>query len=131
DCRRLPSARSVAIELLRAISRPGTQDIESAVSIYRFKFIDCLAGAVPNNRHDLDLLSDDDCRGAGQLVMTRRSQLRPDKSRPVVSSDAAGRGALMIRFLRRVALQTEEKNPVVLSYVRGSFQRIKQRLRHL
>jgi hypothetical protein len=68
---------------------------------YRSKFIDCAAGAVPNNRHDLDLLSDDDCRGAwGQLVMTRpKSRLRRDKSRPVVS-DAAGRDASAIRPLR-------------------------------
>jgi hypothetical protein len=27
-----------------------------AVLRYRSKFIDCAAGAVPNNRHDLDLL---------------------------------------------------------------------------
>jgi hypothetical protein len=64
-----------------------------AVLRYRYKFIDCAAGAVPNNRHDLDLLSDDDCRRArGQLVMTRpKSRLRRDKSRPVVSG-AGGSG---------------------------------------
>jgi hypothetical protein len=77
-----------------------------AVLLYRCKFIDCAAGAVPNNRHDLDLLSDDDCRGAwGQLVMTRpKSRLRRDKSRPVVF-DAAGRDACAIRAFAIRALR--------------------------
>ena len=72
-----------------------------AVLRYRYKFIDCAAGAVPNNRHDLDLLSDDDCRGAwGQLVMTRPNPgcvvTSPGPSFPM----RAGRDASAIRPLR-------------------------------
>jgi len=36
----------------------GRQDIESAVSIYRSKFLDCPAGAVPNSYPNVDLLWD-------------------------------------------------------------------------
>ena len=42
-----------------------------------------------------------------------------------------GRGVWMIRLLGRLTLQTEQKYPVLLEYAKGSFERIKQRLRHL
>jgi hypothetical protein len=37
----------------------------------------------------------------------------------------------MIRLLGRLPLQTEQKYPVLLEYAKASFERIKQRLRHL
>jgi len=43
----------------------------------------------------------------------------------------AGRGAYAIRLLGRLTLQTEQKYPVLLEYAKASFERIKQRLRHL
>jgi hypothetical protein len=37
----------------------------------------------------------------------------------------------MTRLLGRLPLQTEQKYPVLLEYAKASFERIKQRLRHL
>jgi len=37
----------------------------------------------------------------------------------------------MIRLLGRLKLQREQKYPVLLEYAKASFERIKQRLRHL
>jgi hypothetical protein len=47
--------------------RQGALFIGSAVSLYRSKFTDCLAGAVSVNRYNLDLLCNNDCGAWGQL----------------------------------------------------------------
>jgi len=46
-----------------------------------------------------------------------------DKPRPVASTGGSGR--------LDDPLQTEQKYPVLLEYAKASFERIKQRLRHL
>jgi hypothetical protein len=45
----------------------GAIFIGSAVSLYRSKFPDWLAGAVRINRHTLDLLCNNDCGGVGSI----------------------------------------------------------------
>jgi len=92
-----------------------------AVLRYRYKFIDCAAGAVPNNRHDLDLLSDDDCRGArGQLVMTRpKSRLRRDKSRPVASTGGSGAYFAGVQFANSLDMAPDQWELIALSLLAG------------
>jgi hypothetical protein len=65
------------------------------------------------------------------LVYTLAMIEETPPSRPRVASHPAGRGAWMIRLLGRLPLQTEQKYPMLLEYAKASFERIKQRLRHL
>ena len=52
-------------------------------------------------------------------------------AQPPTRRALAGRGAWMIRLLGRLTLQLEQKYPVLLEDTKASFERIKQRLRHL
>jgi len=71
-------------------------------------------------RHGLELGLSWSCRFTHRVapwqVLTRRVAV-------------AGRGASMIRLFG--GLTTEQKYPVLLEYAKASFERIKQRLRHL
>jgi hypothetical protein len=62
--------------------------------------------------------------------LVRALPVRRRKSWPVVR-ELRRVGALDDPLLGRLTLQTEQKYPVLLEYAKASFERIKQRLRHL
>ncbi len=67
-------------------------------------------------------------RYVGRLV--RALPVRRDKLPPVAASPG-GAGRLDDPLIRTVDAVTEQKYPVLLEYAKASFERIKQRLRHL
>jgi hypothetical protein len=65
-------------------ARPGM----AWVSLYRSKFLDCLAGAVQYSYRNVDLLWDNAIAGLGMAPLTVLAKPRP------VANPSAGRGAL-------------------------------------
>jgi hypothetical protein len=62
--------------------------LPSAVSLYRSKFLDCLAGAVQYSYRNVDLLLDNAIAGLGVAPLTVLAKPRP------VANPSAGRGTL-------------------------------------
>jgi hypothetical protein len=98
-------------------THPGAASAGRSLLGPRFRFTapnlsDYAAGAVAINRHNLDVLCDDDCGGVGSLVMTRPNPVRRGKSRPVASARRVG--ALLILRLRLKQFVNDYLYPLLL-----------------